>query len=177
MEAGSSFGLGTVDRMWVRVISVLARLGLAAVWLVSGWVKFSDPTQTVVAVRAYQILPSELVRPFAAVFPVLELALGLVLLVGLAVRPAAVVSAAGLVALIAAIVSAWSRGLSIDCGCFGGGGVAEGIDGGDYAKEIARDIGFLAMSVWLVAYPRTPFALGARSRTPLSAQPQSAVAE
>ena len=163
--------------MWVRLVSTLARYGLAAVWLVSGWVKFADPTQTVVAVRAYQILPGDWVRPFAAVFPVLELALGLILLLGLATRPAAVLSALGLVALIAAIVSAWARGLSIDCGCFGGGGVVEGIDSRDYAIEIARDIGFLAMSVWLVVRPRTWFALGPASRAPLSGGPQPSMAE
>ncbi|WP_408015824.1 MauE/DoxX family redox-associated membrane protein [Rhodococcus chondri] len=158
----------------MRIVGVVARFGLAAVWLISGWIKFSDPTQTVVAVRAYQLLPTDLVRPFAAVFPVLELLLGLLLLLGLAVRPAAVASAAALIVLIGAIVSAWSRGLSIDCGCFGGGGVAD-VDGRDYALEIARDIGFLALSVWLTVFPRTPAALGPRSR--LSAEPQPVMAE
>ncbi|MEE2031212.1 MauE/DoxX family redox-associated membrane protein [Rhodococcus sp. CC-R104] len=160
--------------MVMRIVGVVARFGLAAVWLISGWIKFSDPTQTVVAVRAYQLLPTDLVRPFAAVFPVLELLLGLLLLLGLAVRPAAVASAAALIVLIGAIVSAWSRGLSIDCGCFGGGGVAD-VDGRDYALEIARDIGFLALSVWLTVFPRTPAALGPRSR--LSAEPQPVMAE
>lgn len=163
--------------MWVGLVSTLARYGLAAVWLVSGWVKFSDPTQTVVAVRAYQIFPTDWVRPFAAVFPVLELALGSILLVGLATRSAALVSALGLVALVAAIASAWARGLSIDCGCFGGGGVVEGVDGRDYAIEIARDVGFLAMSIWLVVRPRTWFALGPGSRAALSAAPQPSMAE
>lgn len=153
--------------MWIRIVSAAARLGLAAVWLISGWIKFSDPTQTVVAVRAYQLLPADLVRPVAAVLPMVELVLGLLLLAGLAVRPAAVASGVVLVVLIGAIVSAWTRGLSIDCGCFGGGGVAEGIDGGDYAREIARDVGFLALSVWLTVFPRTPLALGPRSRAAL----------
>ncbi|TCN57039.1 methylamine utilization protein MauE [Rhodococcus sp. SMB37] len=153
--------------MWIRIVSAAARLGLAAVWLISGWIKFSDPTQTVVAVRAYQLLPTDLVRPVAAVLPMVEIVLGLLLLVGLAVRPAAVLSGVTLAVLIGAIVSAWSRGLSIDCGCFGGGGVAEGIDGGDYAREIARDVGFLALSVWLTVFPRTPLALGPRSRAAL----------
>ncbi|UYP21051.1 DoxX family membrane protein [Rhodococcus sp. Z13] len=163
--------------MWVRLVSLLARFGLAAVWLISGWSKFSDPSQTVVAVRAYQLLPVDLVRPFAAVFPVAELVLGLLLLVGLAVRPAAIAGALVLVGLIAAIASAWARGLSIDCGCFGGGGVAEGVDGWDYALEIARDLGFLALGVWLAVFPRSPFALGPGSRAPLSATAQPSVAE
>ncbi|WP_068156532.1 MauE/DoxX family redox-associated membrane protein [Rhodococcus phenolicus] len=162
--------------MWIRIVSLIARLGLAAVWLVSGWIKFSDPTQTIVAVRAYQLLPDELVRPVAAGLPVLELVLGLLLLVGLAVRPVAVVSAAVLVGLIAAIVSAWARGLSIDCGCFGGGGVAD-VDGWDYTREILRDLGFLALSVWLIVFPRSPVALGPGSRPASSAAAQHAVAE
>ncbi|MEZ5153843.1 MauE/DoxX family redox-associated membrane protein [Rhodococcus zopfii] len=162
--------------MWIRIVSLIARLGLAAVWLVSGWIKFSDPTQTIVAVRAYQLLPEVFVRPVAAGLPVLELVLGLLLLIGMAVRPVAAVSAAVLVTLIVAIVSAWSRGLSIDCGCFGGGGLAE-VDDWDYAREILRDLGFLALSAWLIVFPRSPAALGARSRPASSAIVQPSMAE
>mgnify|MGYP001015123236 CR=1 FL=1 len=159
------------------MVSLAARLGLAAVWLISGWIKFTDPTQTVVAVRAYQLVPADLVRPFAAVFPMVELVLGALLLIGLAVRPAAIASVLLLLALIAAIVSAWARGLSIDCGCFGGGGVVEGIDSGDYIREIARDVGFIALGVWLTVFPRTPWALGPGSRTTFSGSAQPAVQE
>lgn len=162
--------------MWIRIVSLIARLGLAAVWLVSGWIKFSDPTQTIVAVRAYQLLPEVFVRPVAAGLPVLELVLGLLLLIGMAVRPVAAVSAAVLVTLIVAIVSAWSRGLSIDCGCFGGGGLAE-VDDWDYAREILRDLGFLALSAWLIVFPRSPAALGPRSRPASSAIAQPSMAE
>ncbi|MFE3293504.1 MauE/DoxX family redox-associated membrane protein [Rhodococcus sp. NPDC059234] len=162
--------------MWIRVVSFLARLGLAAVWLISGGIKFADPTQTVVAVRAYQLLPEELVRPVASALPMFEIALGLLLLIGLAVRLTAVVSVVVLAGLIAAVVSAWARGLSIDCGCFGGGGAAE-VDGWDYAREVARDVGFMAMAVWLIVFPRSPLALGPRSRPLLSSAPQPEVAE
>ena len=33
-------------------------LGLAAVWLVSGALKLADPGQTLIAVKAYQVLPT-----------------------------------------------------------------------------------------------------------------------
>jgi len=164
------------QRKWTLVVSLVARFGLAAVWLISGWIKFADPTQTVVAVRAYQLLPEDLVRPVAYTMPMFEIALGLFLVIGLAVRVAAVVSAATLLGLIGVIVSGWARGLSIDCGCFGGGGVAD-VDGWDYAREIARDVGFLVLAVWLVVLPRSPFALGPRSRPPFSVPAQAAVAE
>ncbi|QBJ95229.1 DoxX family membrane protein [Rhodococcus sp. ABRD24] len=162
--------------MLIRIMSLLARFGLAAVWLISGWIKFIDPTQTIVAVRAYQLLPEDLVRPVAYAMPMLEIALGLFLILGLAVRLTAAVSAAALLVLISVIISVWARGLSIDCGCFGGGGVAD-VDAWDYAREIARDIGFLALAVWLVVFPRSPFSLGPRSQGPFSVPAQPAMAE
>ncbi|MFD4470013.1 MauE/DoxX family redox-associated membrane protein [Rhodococcus sp. NPDC058505] len=161
---------------WTSIVSLLARVALAAVWLISGGIKLADPTQTVVAVRAYQLLPEGLVRPVAAVLPMVEIALGLLLLVGLAVRWTAVASAALLLLLIAVIVSVWARGLSIDCGCFGGGGAAD-VDGWDYGREILRDVGFLVLAAWLIVYPRSPLALGPGSRAGHSVPVQPKVAE
>ena len=63
-------------------LGTLARLGLAAVWLISGVVKISDTGQTYIAVKAYDALPSSLVGPVATAMPLLELVLGVFLLVG-----------------------------------------------------------------------------------------------
>lgn len=139
-------------------IGTLVRLGLAAVWLVSGGSKAVDPSQTYLAVRAYDVLPDSVVHPVAAVLPFLELALGLLLLVGLAVRWVAVVSAVLLLVFIAGVAQSWARGLTIDCGCFGGGGqVAAGRT--EYPLEIARDLGFMALAVWLIVRPRGALSL------------------
>lgn len=162
--------------MWIRIVSLVARVSLAAVWLVSGALKVADPAQTIIAVRAYQLLPEDLVRPVANALPFFEIALGLLLLIGLGVRATAVVSAALLLVLVGVIISVWARGLSIDCGCFGGGGAAD-VDGWDYIKEILRDIGFLALAAWLIVFPRTPFALGLASQAPFSVAPQPTMAE
>ncbi|MBB4685881.1 putative membrane protein YphA (DoxX/SURF4 family) [Amycolatopsis jiangsuensis] len=135
-------------------IGTLARLGLAAVWFVSGGVKIADPGQTYLAVQAYDVLPHALVRPVATALPLLELVLGLLLLVGLATRWVAGVALVLLAVLVAGIAQSWARGLSIDCGCFGGGGqVAEGQTA--YPQEILRDAGFALLAVWLLVRPRT----------------------
>lgn len=140
------------------VIGLLARLGLAAVWLISGIIKAVDPRTTVVAVRAYQIFPESLVGTIAGILPFLEIALGVLLVVGLATRLTAVLSAVVLVAFIAGVISAAARGLSIDCGCFGGGGdVAAGQTA--YTEEILRDLGFLALAVYLIVRPDTPLSV------------------
>jgi len=139
-------------------IGALARLGLAAVWLISGGIKAADSGQTYIAVRAYDVLPLDAVGPVAAVLPWLELALGMLLLVGLGVQAVAAISAGLLLVFVAGLVQAWARGLAIDCGCFGGGGAVDP-DTTAYGLELLRDAGFLVLAVWLVARPRTPAAL------------------
>jgi len=133
-------------------------LVLAAVLLISGVIKALDARETIVAVRAYQLVPESLVGAVAAVLPYLEIALGLLLLIGLATRLAAVLAAVVMVVFVAAVTSAAARGLSIDCGCFGGGGeVAAGQTA--YTAEILRDLGLLAMAVYLTIRPDTPLSV------------------
>jgi uncharacterized membrane protein YphA (DoxX/SURF4 family) len=135
-------------------IGTVARLGLAAVWIASGAIKLFDPHGTVASVKAYELVPDGLVSLVAAVLPFLELALGLLLLFGVGVRIVAVLSAVVLLVYIAGIAQSWARGLTIDCGCFGGGGqVAAGQT--QYPQEILRDTGFLLLAVWLTVRPRT----------------------
>ncbi|GAY07118.1 MauE/DoxX family redox-associated membrane protein [Pseudonocardia sp. N23] len=143
------------------VIGTLARLGLAAVWLVSGTIKAVDPDQTYIAVRAYDVLPTGVVSVVATVLPFLELALGVLLLIGLGTRAAAALAAVVLVVFIAGVVQAWARGLSIDCGCFGGGGQVAP-DATAYGTEVLRDVGFLLLAGWLIVRPHTLFALDGR---------------
>ncbi|MCX6419466.1 MAG: DoxX family protein, partial [Actinobacteria bacterium] len=59
---------------------------------------------------------------------------------------------------ILGISQAAIRGLSIDCGCFGGGGqVAAGKT--KYLVEIFRDIGLLGIALVLAKFPRGKFGL------------------
>jgi uncharacterized membrane protein YphA (DoxX/SURF4 family) len=124
------------------------------VWIASGAIKLVDPHGTVASVKAYQLISDDMVSLVAAILPFLELALGLLLLCGVGVRIVAVVSGIVLLVYIAGIAQSWARGLTIDCGCFGGGGqVAPGQT--HYPEEILRDSGFLLLAVWLTIRPRT----------------------
>src|ERR1700753_1647002 len=140
-------------------VGTVFRLCLAAGWLISGAIKAGDPNQTYAAVKAYQVLPAGLVSPVAGVLPFLELAFGLLVLVGVGHRLMGVLSALLLLVYIAGVAQSWARGLTIDCGCFGGGGqVAAGQT--QYPQEILRDTGFLVLAVWLAVRPRSLFAAG-----------------
>jgi uncharacterized membrane protein YphA (DoxX/SURF4 family) len=109
-------------------------------------------------VRAYDLLPESLVSVVAATLPYLEIAIGVLLLAGLATRLAAILGAVLLVIFIAGVISAAARGLSIDCGCFGGGGTVEAGQTA-YAAEILRDLGFLILAAYLIYRPDTPLSV------------------
>lgn len=140
-------------------LGVAARLGLAAVWLIAGGTKVGDLAASGRAVNAYQVMPYDVATVIGAALPFVELALGVLLLAGLATRISAGVSAALLVVFIAGIASAWARGLAIDCGCFGSGGQLAAGQTPSYLPEILRDLGFLVLAGFLLIWPRTPFSV------------------
>ncbi|MGN9914767.1 MauE/DoxX family redox-associated membrane protein, partial [Phytohabitans sp. LJ34] len=107
------------------------------------------------AVNAYDVMPYELAKVIGAALPFVEMALGVLLLVGLATRLAAGVSAGLLVVFVAGIAQAWARGLQIDCGCFGSGGQLGAGQSPTYGPEILRDLGFLALAGFLLVWPLT----------------------
>lgn len=121
------------------------RLLLGGVWVAAGALKLPDPAASVRAVRAYRLLPEGLVPTVAYGLPVLEIGLGALLILGLAVRLAAGLSAVLLLVFLAGLASAWARGLQIDCGCFGGGEVAAGATRAlNAAACVAADAGVAA---------------------------------
>ena len=151
---------GTAPQLW---ISTLVRLSLAGVLAWSGAAKVTEPQQAVRAVQAYEILPVSMGEFVGYALPLFELALALALLLGVATRVSAIVAGALMTAFVIGVASAWARGLSIDCGCFGGGGqVAEGE--ANYLPVLLRDLGFTAMAAWLVVYPASRFAFDRSGR-------------
>ena len=160
-------------RGWVGLVS---RLVLGGVLLVAGALKVGNPGESVIAVRAYRLLPFELTTVVGYALPFIEVIFGLTLIIGLYTRWSAIVGGLLMIAFIIGISSAWARGLSLDCGCFGGGGeipLEEALAA--YPWEIARDVGLLAMGVWLAIFPRTPWALDNLRRPvdPVPDQPNS----
>lgn len=139
---------------WAGWAVLSGRVLLGGVLVTAGAVKLPDPATSVRAVRAYQLLPETVVPAVGYGLPVLEVAVGLLLVLGVAVRMSAVLAAGLMAAFVGGIASAWARGLTIDCGCFGGGGtVAAGET--QYARDLARDAGLLTIAAALVRWPST----------------------
>ena len=144
-------------------IGLVARLALGGVLFVAGAIKIPYPYKAAAAMRAYELLPNSLASFFGYILPWFEVGLGLLLILGVASRLSGLIGALLMILFIAAISSAWARGLTIDCGCFGGGGqVAAGET--KYLKEIIRDIGLAIAGFYLYFQPYSRFALDNRGK-------------
>ena len=139
-------------------LTLLSRLILGVVLLVAGGLKIGNLPKSAMAVRAYELLPVSLANFLGYTLPWIEIGLGLLLIVGVTVKISGALGALTMLAFIIAIAQAWARGLSIDCGCFGGGGAIDPEDT-KYLSEIIRDIGLMALGIFLYFYPKGRFAL------------------
>lgn len=139
------------------VITLLARLLLGGVLLVAGGLKVTKPTDSANAVAAYKLLPTNLAHLIGYALPWLEVAIALLLIIGIMVRPAAIAGGLIMVIFIGAIASAWTRGLIIDCGCFGGGGELDPSLASQvhrtYFTEIMRDLALALTAIYLYFFP------------------------
>ena len=138
-------------------LHLVCRLIPAALLLWAGWAKVLDRQTAILAVDSYDVLPARLVEPVAVVLPWLEIAVALLLVLGLFTRFAGAATAVLAALYIAAMGQAKARGLPIDCGCFGGGGPGSGVSWWD----ILRDIPILVAGVFLALRPRGPLQLDA----------------
>jgi len=139
-------------------LTLLARLILGAILLVAGALKVPNLPKSAMAVRAYEMLPIPIANFLGYTLPWIEIGLGLLLIVGVTVKISGALGALTMLAFIIAIAQAWARGLSIDCGCFGGGGTIDPEDT-KYLSEIIRDIGLMGLGIFLYLYPKGRFAI------------------
>lgn len=156
MSTQSRFAALAPAQPWV---STAARLALGGIWIAAGAAKVTDQAGSIRSVRAYRLLPEGAAVAVGAGLPFLEIALGLLLILGVGVRLNAAVSAVLLTVFIAGIVSVAVRGLRIDCGCFGDGGELGATESTRYLPEIARDVGFLLLAGFLIRWPRSRFSV------------------
>lgn len=143
-------------RYWLATV---ARLVLGGVFIAAGAVKVGDLSASGRAVAAYRLLPFDVAMFVGTVQPFVEIALGVLLVVGLGTRLAAVISGLMLIAFTIGIVSAWIRGLRIDCGCFSRGGDLAAGERTQYLSATIRDIALLFAAGFLALFPRSRLSL------------------
>ena len=139
-------------------VGLAARLTLGGVLLLAGYLKFDELDKSQMAVRAYEMLPIALANFIGLVLPFAEIFMGLLLILGAATRIMGILSALLMLVFVIGISQAWVRGLSIDCGCFGGGGQVEPGEA-NYLTPLLRDAGLAALGIYLFLHPRSKLSL------------------
>ena len=129
------------------------RLIVGGVLITAGYLKAGNTAEARMAVQAYKILPNTIAANLGYALPWIEIGAGVLLLLGVFTKYSGLFAGLLMGIFVIAISQAWARGLSIDCGCFGGGGK---VDAGKtkYLQEILRDTGLMAMGIYLFRNPR-----------------------
>jgi len=146
-------------------LGLLSRLVLGGVLLAAGLLKYQHLDKSQMAVRAYEMLPIAVANFIGIVLPFAEIGLGILIILGAGTRISAALGSLLMLVFVIGISQAWARGLSIDCGCFGGGGQVEP-GTANYLPELLRDAGLAALGIYLFRFPQSKFALDKSPQSP-----------
>lgn len=130
-----------------HILHWVSRVGLAGIFLYSGYLKLLSPLQFAADIMGYQLVPASLVYPVAEYFPWLEISLGLLLLIGWRVRYWGIAASCLILFFITILTITYARGIDADCGCFGSGEKISWL-------TIVRDSLFLLPALFLAAERR-----------------------
>ena len=133
-------------------IGIVLRVFLGCILGWAGGVKIQNPEAFIKIVKAYDLLPEELVVLWGIFLPWIELVTGLFLFFGFW-HKSAVLSGSGLFLIFAAAVGInILRGADINCGCFG-------FNDTNLYVVLLQDLGFLLCCGFLLLWKSTPFSL------------------
>ncbi|MEX2587235.1 MAG: MauE/DoxX family redox-associated membrane protein [Actinomycetota bacterium] len=135
-------------------LGLLIRLAFGTMFLAAGSSKLSDLGEFAEAIKHYRLIPGVTAGFVARVVAIVEVTLGVVLLVGVAIPVASVAGSALLIVFALAMAINLFRGRRIDCGCKRG---SEPIQ----IKHILRNSAGVAALVFLARVPTHPWAVDA----------------
>lgn len=139
------------------ILSALARFYMAYVWIDAGISKIGVPLDVSKTIEAYEIFTPDWSYLLAHIIGPLELAGGLMLLLGIFLRWSGKVSIIVLTLFIIGMLSAWQRGLVIDCGCFDPSAAGEGET--NLLVTVGRDVAYIAITAFMMWRPFKKFAI------------------
>jgi uncharacterized membrane protein YphA (DoxX/SURF4 family) len=127
----------------LRIVHWICRLTLAGIFIYSGYIKAQSPLQFASAIAGYKLVPDSLIFPLANYLPWVEIALGVLLLIGWKIRSVALGAVALLLSFTVILTVTYLRGIDADCGCFGFGQKISPL-------TIARDVLILIPGILLI---------------------------
>ncbi|MFP4069025.1 MAG: MauE/DoxX family redox-associated membrane protein [Opitutales bacterium] len=125
------------------LLTLVLRLVVAGVFVTAAIEKILDPVAFEGAILSYRVAGAALAGWTALLLPWLELVTGFGLLLRPIRRTSGCILGLLLLGFIGLHISAWTRGLDIDCGCFGAPEETVG-----YHWLILRNSALLAATLW-----------------------------
>jgi len=117
------------------IIQWAITLILSGLFIYAGVIKMLRPDLLLVDIQSYDLVPYLVAYLGALLLPPLQIVTGLGLLVRSLRKVSATILLLLMLVFIAALISAWSRGLDISCGCFGKSETAA-----NYPLLVVRDL-------------------------------------
>jgi putative oxidoreductase len=104
--------------MIFRILHWTCRALLSGIFLYTGYIKLESPLQFAAVLFGYKLFPDSIILPLSYYFPWVEIALGILLIIGWKIRCVAL-GACGLLTTFIVILSVTHlRGIDANCGCF-----------------------------------------------------------
>jgi len=131
-------------------LALPVRWYLGSVFILACIHKIADPASFAVDIATYGILPLSLVNAMAITLPWMELVAGIMLILGLRARAAALMVFGMMLMFIVALAIALAQGLDLSCGCF----ASQGAQGEDpiSSATVLRDAGWLILSLYVILF-------------------------
>ncbi len=128
-------------------LGLAVRVYLGGVFIYASMYKINYPAEFAESIAAYQLVPFWALNPMALLMPWLELIGGVLLVLGVRTRAAAVTIGGMLAVFSLAVLIALVRGIPVGCGCFSSVEEPLGWD------TFVRDLLWLALAIRVYAYP------------------------
>ncbi len=140
----------------LRYLTLAGRMFIGAVFIYASVYKILDPADFAVSVRNYMIIPASWSNIVAMTLPWIEVGAGILLIMGIFTRPAALLTTVMLMVFLGAMIYAYSIGLDIDCGCFRSAASSSGKVGPYY---FVRDSIVVIISLFVLLTDREDFSI------------------
>ena len=151
-----------MSQYWKRIFDshwllLAVRLYLGFLFAAASWHKIMNPEMFALDVATYQLLPLWAINGFALILPWVELLAGVLLVLGLRTRAAALLVLCMMLSFTLALMWALHLGLDMTCGCF----ASQAATGDDPISwhTLVRDLAWLLMALYVVTLDRTPLGL------------------
>jgi uncharacterized membrane protein YphA (DoxX/SURF4 family) len=128
------------------------RLAMGATFVYASIHKIIFPHEFAKIIYYYKIMPGDLINVFSLFLPWVELITGIFLITGFWEKSAAVIISGMLVVFLAALTTAYARGIDISCGCFSNTTRVKG----EVLSDIFRDVVLIAM-ILLILFAKEKF--------------------